>query len=138
MEYRPNAIRSEGEHVNSGRSEPPSESRCFSHVDENDIGLDRSEVDAETVEIGRGFREPASVGMVVGQTFPVVLECVESAGSDDSSLTESTSVHLLEPAPAIDDVTGTGERRSDRGTETFREAHIHRVCGVGELLQADA
>ena len=138
MEHRAKSGRSESERIDTGSAEAFSESGSVADVDEDDVRLDRLQIDGEAVEIRGRLGESASVDMIIRETFAIVLERVEGTCRDDPRLAEPAPVHLLEPAPAIDYIAGSGERRPHRGAETFREAHVHRRCGVGVLVQADA
>lgn len=78
------------------------------------------------------------MGVIFGESFPVVLEGVEGASGDHPRLAQASPVHLAEASGSIDELAGPAKGGADRGAESFGEADAHRVEGGGILVLGDA
>ena len=95
--------------------------------------IDADEVRLDLVRVDRQARsrhavcEPLRPRVVVRETCDVVVECVEHGSRDDAGLPQRAAEQELERPRSADRSLRSGEDRSERTAEPFREAQRHRV-----------
>ena len=107
------------------------------HLEVDDIGLDRIEGDAESVDPGHALGEPAGERVVLGEAVDVVLERVDPGRGEDPGLAHRPAEPLL-PAPYLAEPVPRGrEHRAHRTAEALAEVDPHGIEPPGEVAGRD-
>ena len=62
------------------------ERRRVGHREDDDVGLDRGEIELDAGELCQPLGQPPRAGVVVGQALDVVVERVQAGRGDDAGL----------------------------------------------------
>src|SRR5918992_2219062 len=84
-------------------------------------------VDDDSGDRGQASSERLGIRVVVGKPVDVVIECVDSGGSDNSCLAHGSAEALLESPGLVDERLVAGENSSDRSSESLREVDPRRI-----------
>src|SRR5262245_20268497 len=124
MRHRANQARPRRAHAHTPSEESlDGHRRCqlAGQLEEDDVGVDRRRIEAQTGQAGQPLGEPPSVGVILGQALHVVAQRVHAAGRDDAGLPHRTAHLLLAPPRLVDELARARERRADWRPEPLGE-----------------
>src|SRR5262245_44169761 len=124
MRHRANQARPRRAHAHTPSEESlDGHRRCqlAGQLEEDDVGVDRRRIEAQTGQAGQPLGEPPSVGVILGQALHVVAQRVHAAGRDDAGLPHRTAHLLLAPPRLVDELARDRKRRADRRPEPLGE-----------------
>src|SRR5262245_55620516 len=140
MRDRANQARARRAHTHAVREHPLDGHRrrqLAGQLEEDDVGLDRRRIEADTGQARQALGEPPSVGVILGQALHVMAKRVHAAGCDDAGLAHGAA-HLLLAAPRlVDELARAGERRADRRPKPIGEVDPHRIERRGVITRRD-
>ncbi len=105
-------------------------------MEDHDIGLHRGEVELDTPQPGKTFRQQPRVGMVLGKPVEIMVERLEPGGGEDARLSHRATKH---PAGAMGprDVVGAARKNTaDRAAQPLRQRDRDQIKGCGEFGEA--
>ena len=93
----------------------------------HDVGLDGGAIEIDAGEASEAIGDERGVGVIVGETLDVVVECVQRGGGEEADLAHRAAEHASRPHGTADDVARAGQERAARSPKAFRERHGHHV-----------
>ena len=132
QECRPVALDAEDHEV---RADAP-------RIERTGRGLRRPTGRDDAIEPGQRLREPAGVGVVLGQALDHAVRAVgeghQAGRGQDPGLAHAATDHLARASGAPDDLARPDDHRSDRTGERLGEAERDGVGRVGQVGRANA
>ncbi len=95
--------------------------RCVgSEVENENIRLCRGEIDDDALAAGKPFGDQPRVGVIIGETFHVSFQSVQTRGCEDADLAHRAARHSPVAQGALDERARAGEQRAARCAEALR------------------
>ena len=106
--------------------------------DVNHVRLHSAWIELAALELREAFCQEQGIGMILRQSFDVILQGVYPCSSEEPALPHAPSHHLA-PTPGLGNETGLpGKNRADRRPQTLGETYRNTVKGRCDFPRAPA
>ena len=102
-------------------------------VDHHDVGRDRRGIGQGRMDGMKAGREPAGVGVILGQSADHIAQRDNARRRDDAALADRAAEKPANRPAALDALPASDDHRADRGPEPFRQAYARRIGMTGDL-----
>src|SRR5262245_27579898 len=129
-------------HAHAVRCEPGDElfrrAPAMARIEEDDVGFDLRVHNADAGKTPDHVRQPPGIGMVLRQSFDVVVEGIKSRRRQDARLAHSPA-HAVLPGPGVlDEGARARQNAPNRAAKAFRQIEPDAIAWSRHLLGADA
>lgn len=119
----PHALRAFVEHSDADRIEPSAEfgrgAQRRINLEIDKVGLDRAKIARQTRNAIDGFGEATGIGMILSQSFDVMIERVQRRPREQAALPHRAAEHFAKAPGSRDGGGVSGQRAPDRAAEAF-------------------